>query len=116
MHEVQYPLFLLAPADLLDLWVQMVVPPLSALLPNSSRQVFSDQRPFLRAILFNQVEHHAVFLLSPRPFDKRGVQYFLPTVETLNISAAWQVLSNLFPVFASVTFDGVRQLVILKPF
>ena len=35
--DVEEPLFLVAPGDLLDPWVQVVVPSLPALLPDSAR-------------------------------------------------------------------------------
>ena len=36
VHKVENPLLLLAPADLLDLWVQVIVPSLPALFTNAT--------------------------------------------------------------------------------
>jgi hypothetical protein len=53
VHEVEDPFFLLAPADFFDLGVEVVVPSLSALLPNSAWQVLGYQGPLLGAVLFD---------------------------------------------------------------
>ena len=66
MVKVEYPLLIRAPRDLLDLGIQMIVPPLSALLANSPWQMFRNLSPLLRAIGLNQVKHQSVLLLSPR--------------------------------------------------
>ncbi len=56
MVEIQDPLFVLAPGDLLNLRVQMVVPSLPALLADPSWQVLCYLSPLLGAIGFNQVQ------------------------------------------------------------
>lgn len=48
--DEEKPLLLVAPSDLLDPWVQVVVPSLPALLPDSPWQVLSYLRPLLWAI------------------------------------------------------------------
>lgn len=47
---------LLSPAGLLYLGVEMVVPALTALLPQPALQVLGDQRPLLCAVLFDQLD------------------------------------------------------------
>ena len=49
--------FLLGPSSLLYFWVEVVVPPLTALLADPTLQVFGDQGPTLGAILLNQLNH-----------------------------------------------------------
>jgi hypothetical protein len=55
VHQVQYPFFLATPSNLLDLWVEMIVPALTALLSYSARKVFCDQGPLLWSIFVNKV-------------------------------------------------------------
>lgn len=45
----------LGPAGLLHLGIEVVVPALTALLPQPALQVLGNQRPLLRAILLNQL-------------------------------------------------------------
>ena len=45
---------LLAPRPLLDTGVQVVVPPLAALLPDAPRKLRRDHRPLLRAMLAHE--------------------------------------------------------------
>jgi len=115
MHEIKNPLFFFAPTDLLNLRIKMVVPSLSTLLANPSWKVLSNQCPLLWSILFDQVKDHSVFFLSPRSFYEAWVEDLLPSVEALDISPAWEVLSDLLPVLASMTLDCICKLVILKP-
>lgn len=55
MRLVDYSVFLLRPGSLLNLWVQVVVPALAALLPIPGVQVFGDQRPAFHAVLLHQL-------------------------------------------------------------
>lgn len=55
VHQVEYPFLLLAPADLLNLRVKMIVPSLAALFANTSWEMLGDQGPFLRAIFVHQM-------------------------------------------------------------
>lgn len=57
-HLVGLPddtVLLLGPAGLLHLGIEVVVPALTALLPQPALQVLGNQRPLLRAILLNQL-------------------------------------------------------------
>lgn len=49
--------FLLGPFVLADVRVQVIVPPLSALLANTSRQLLCDKAPVLRAMLKHKPQH-----------------------------------------------------------
>lgn len=48
---------LLGPRGLLDLWIQVVVPALAALLADASLQVLGDHRPALGSVLLDQLDH-----------------------------------------------------------
>ena len=115
--DEQNPLFFFAPDTFFDLGVQMVVPSLSALLPNPAWQAISNLSPFLRAFLLHKDQHQLVLFFAPRPFDQTRVEDFLPPMQTLNISPAFEGLSNFLPVPSPINFDCLCQLVIflLRP-
>ena len=52
MGVVDDAILVLRPGSLLDVWVEVVVPPLPALLPNPSLQVLRDQGPPVAKMLF----------------------------------------------------------------
>ena len=52
--QIEDPLLFLAQLRLVDLRVQVVVPPFATLFPHSSRQERSDLRPFVRTVFMNQ--------------------------------------------------------------
>lgn len=54
---IDYLILFLSPWRLLHLWVEVIVPPFTALFPNSSLEVFCYHRPALGAILVNQVNN-----------------------------------------------------------
>lgn len=70
VHEEQNPLFLLAPGNLLNHGVQVVVPAFTALLSNTIREVLCNQCPLLRAIAFNKLKNSPVLFSSPWSFDR----------------------------------------------
>jgi hypothetical protein len=51
-----------APTLFSDAWVQVVVPALAALLPNTTLEVRGDQRPPIGAVLHNEFDNHFIFL------------------------------------------------------
>ena len=66
-----YPLsyLFLGPSSLLYLWVEMVVPALATLLPNTPLQVLGYEGPAFRPILLHQLYHLLVLLFGPGAFD-----------------------------------------------
>ena len=107
------PFFLHTPLDLLDFGVQMVVPSLSALLANPSRQVLGDLRPLLRPVRFNQVQNEPVLIFSPRAFDQARIEDLLPSVQALHIGSSRQRFSDLLPIFSRVLLNGICKHLIL---
>jgi len=87
VHQIEDPLFLSAPADLLYLRVQVVVPALTALLSDPPREVLGDQSPLLGTVLVDKVKDHAILLLGPGTLDEAWVQDFLPPMEALHVCA-----------------------------
>ena len=68
VHHEQDPLFLFAPAAFLDLWIQVVVPSLSALLSNSRWKVFGNHCPFLSTNTLDELNEDHILLRCPRSF------------------------------------------------
>ena len=69
VHKEKDPLLFLTPVNLLDKWVQMVVPSLSALLAHSVLQMLSNECPFLWSISDYKLKHSPVLFLSPCTLD-----------------------------------------------
>ena len=68
MEDEEEPLFLGVPGVLVDVGVQVVVPPLAALLTNTLSQYPCDEGPFLRTVFFDQQGQLSVFIRSPHLF------------------------------------------------
>lgn len=58
-----------------------------------------DLAPSLRTILLDALHEDAVLILRPGALDHLRVQHLLPPMQALHISAIFQLLSNLLPVF-----------------
>ena len=56
-----------APYILFDRRIELVVPPLTALLAGTTRQARGNHRPALGAVLLDERAHHRVLLRRPRP-------------------------------------------------
>lgn len=86
------PIFLLRPTFLADVGVEMVVPPLSALLADPARQVLGNEAPILGPVGLDKLQDQLIFLFGlrssqiyPWSLDKRGVQDLLPSMQALHI-------------------------------
>ena len=108
------PILVRAPGLLTDVRVEVIVPSLSALLPDPAGQVARDQGPLFGPVLPHQLLDHLIFFGGPRPFDERGFEDFLPSVETLNFGAVGEVLGDELPVFGSVFVHGASEGVVLS--
>ena len=113
VHQIEDPLFLTAPADLLDLRVQMVVPALTALLSDPPWEMLCDQSPLLGTVLVDQMKDHTILFLSPRALDEAWVQNFLPPMEALHICATWKLFGDSFPILSSMFADSFCEMLIL---
>lgn len=72
MQNEQNPLLIFAPLLLVYVGVQMIMPPLPALLPDApfhsnppTRHVLGDDRPLLGPVLGHQLDQELVLLLGP---------------------------------------------------
>jgi hypothetical protein len=113
MVEVEKELLLNAPADLLNLGVEVVVPSLTALLPYSSRQLFGYLGPLLGAMGLNQFKDETVFLFGPRSLDKAWVQNLLPPVQALDVCPTRKGFSDFLPVSSAVPINCISEDVVL---
>jgi hypothetical protein len=113
VHQIEDPLFLSAPADLLDLRIQVIVPALTALLSDPPREVLCDQSPLLGTVFVYKVKDHAILLLGPGTLDEAGVQNFLPPMEALHVSAPWELFGDSFPILSSMFSDSFCEMLIL---
>ena len=68
----QKPVFFFRPWRLVDARIEMVVPPLAALLPNPSVEMLGNQSPFLGAVTVHKLHHQVVLL---RETKKRLLVY-----------------------------------------
>ena len=94
---------------LLDGGVQVVVPPLTALLTNATWQKFSNRRPVLGLLLGDELQDELIFSLGPRAFDKVRIEDFLPSVEALYVGPSSKRLSHFLPVLATLLLDGLGE-------
>jgi hypothetical protein len=113
VHQIEDPLFLTAPAYLLDLRVQMVVPALPALLADPPWEVFSNQSPLLGTVLVDKMKDHAILFLSPRALNETWVQNFLPPMQALHVCAPGELFGDSFPILSSMFADSFCEMLIL---
>lgn len=97
----------------------MVVPSLSALFSDSSRQLLSDRGPFLRPVLFNKQKHKHILFRRPWTFSLVLTSSLLPSWN-LRILIQWNscwIFSYKFLAFfqrISFHFAQVRAPQILS--
>ena len=70
IQQVQQPFLMSHPFGLIDVRVEMIMPPLTTLLTHPVGNKLRNERPSLCAILVNHVHQRPVFLLSPLFFSK----------------------------------------------
>lgn len=91
----------------------MIVPSFPTLLPNPSRQMGCNDAPLFCSILLYESFDCLVFLGGPWSFDQRGFEDFLPSMQALDLGSAWEVFTDLLPVFGSLFVHGSPEGVIL---
>lgn len=68
--QLQYFIvFLFTPSIFLDVWIQVVMPTLTALLSNPTLQIICYLTPVLGAVKSNLLNKESVFLLRPGTFN-----------------------------------------------
>lgn len=107
-----FVILLFGPLVLLDIWVQMIVPSLTALLANSTWQGLSYVAPVFGSKHMHIFREFIVLLYTPRTFHHRRIQHFLPPVQTLHISPLMQERCYAFPVFGTKSLNQLCQLLV----
>lgn len=95
------PVFFLSPLVLFDVWVQMVVPSLPALLANPAWEGLGDVAPIFSPEFQDIFREFFILFLTPWPLDHGWIQNLLPTMQALHVSSLIQIRRNLLPVFGS---------------
>ena len=81
-------ILLFRPSFLGNIRVEVIVPPFTALLADTSWKIGCNQGPLLSPVLSDKLNDLAVFLGGPRSLDKRWLENFLPPMEALNLTSA----------------------------
>ncbi len=110
----QNEFFLGTPIIFLYFGIQMVVPALSTLLSDAAWQVVGDISPLLSPLPLHKYKYKHVLFFGPGAFHEVRIQNFLPSMEALDISAAWQLLSYFLPVLAIESGHGSLEQVVLS--
>lgn len=94
----------LRPIASFDGRIQMIVPPLTALLAQSTLEMFGDEGPLLLTVLLHEFGDEGVFFFGPRSFDEAWLEHFLPAVEALYVTSilSWEGSCYFLPVFGLV--------------
>lgn len=112
--EVQDPLFLASPWGApLDVWIQVVMPSLPALLANSSGKMICYRCPLLWTVNIHQMEEQSILDVGPGTFDERGIENLLPPVQALDVSSTVEGLRDLLPVLASIDPHCLSEFLVL---
>jgi hypothetical protein len=113
--KIKYLLvFFFGPTIFLDVWIQVVVPALSALLADSAFEIVCNLAPVLGAIHLHLLNQHTIFFFCPGTLYHFRIKYLLPSVETLDVRAALKALSDSFPIFWTHLLDQILQFFILN--
>lgn len=100
-----FEILFLCPTILLNVGVQVVVPTFTALLTDATLQIMGYLAPVLSAVQTDLIDEKAILLLGPGALDHLRVEDFLPSVQTLDVCAILESLSNAFPVFGAHLLD-----------
>ena len=106
-------IFLVGPFVFLDIRVQMIMPSLSALLANSSRQSLCNVTPIFCAKLFDIISKPIILLLAPWSLYHGWIQNFLPPVQALDVGPLIEKGGNSLPVSSTIFLDKFSKFVVL---
>ena len=73
VFDEQNELLFLGPLNLLDHWIEMVVPALTTLLADPTREFVGDFGPLLGPLQLYKHQDELVLVFGPRTFDELGV-------------------------------------------
>mmetsp|Transcript_5337 Transcript_5337/g.10185 ORF Transcript_5337/g.10185 Transcript_5337/m.10185 type:complete len:216 (-) Transcript_5337:160-807(-) len=115
MNSKDNSILFFCPCAFPNIWIQVIVPPLSTLFSDTAWKMLRDYRPPFGAIFLHQLNNFGILLFCPGSFHKFWIQYFLPTMKTLNICFLILEcrLCNFLPVFPVMLEHRLPQLFIL---
>lgn len=105
-------IFFFSPSLFINSRIQMIVKSFSALLPNSSWEMFGYLTPILGSMLIDKFYQLIIFFLCPRAFHQIWVEYFLPSMEALDVCPIVEITGNFLPVSGAMLFDHLLQFLI----
>lgn len=106
VHLQNDSVLLRRPFLLANVWVQMIVPSLTTLLPDSPGQSIGDGAPVFSTKLLNHCAKDFIFFASPWPLRNKGlVSELEPSVEALDLRSADHTFANLVPALVSEFFN-----------
>ena len=98
VHLDDLDIFLPGPLLLGNVWVQVVVPSLSALLANSAWQALGNVGPIVSAIANDDLSQNSVLFLGPAALGKMlAIVKFKPTCVALDLRLALELLADSIP-------------------
>ena len=107
------PILVGRPGLLANVRVEVVVPPLPALLAYPPGQLVGDDGPLLGPVPLDQLDDLAILLLGPRALDEGGLEDPVPAVQTFDLLAMGEAGGDGLPVFGSMLVDGLAQCIVL---
>ena len=95
-------IFLFGPTPLLQLGVQSVQPPLSALLPRAPSDKLTALGPLFGALSFDPCLQFLIFLGGPGAFYESRFEDFGPSVEALDGTSSTNIVADHLPSALSI--------------
>ena len=110
VHLDDLDIFLPGPLLLGNVWVQVVVPSLSALLANSAWQALGNVSPIVSTIADDDLGQNPVLFLGPATLGKMlAIVKFEPTCVTLDLGLALELLADSVPRVLTILLDVAQQ-------
>ena len=117
MNQVKFDdqtVFLERPLALADVWVEMIVPSLAALLTDAAGQALGHMCPVLCALSCHNVSQNRILVLGPGTFGEVGaIGQLEPSRVTLDLRLAVEKLADSVPGVLAEALDVAEQLGVL---
>ena len=101
------------PGLLANVRVEVVVPPLPALLADPAGKLVGDDGPLLGPVPLHELDYPAVLLRGPRALDEGGLEDLVPAVEAFDLLALGEAGGDGLPVLGPEFIDGLAEGVVL---
>jgi len=115
MQGDKQAVFFSGPRVFADVGVQMVMPSLTALFSDTTRQMRCNESPFHRAVGVDEINKSPILRLTPGTLQKLRVKHFLPAMEALDICfTITEHGCNEFPVSCAMNLHSFGESPILS--